>query len=206
MSFSLTDLRCGLEWRGTSLSTVFAQRRNVARPAFLAMLADVVRFNRLARSMLAGENTRGPEQERWLTCWPRAAGRRASWKSRLLIPLGSAIWSADPTTSRRYRPARSSSSSAATGCSARRPALLAHGHRRFAALRESILQPLRNQCRLHLRCGVTKLRRQQRGVELLTAGGPTMLTMSSSPRTATRPWPCWATRPPRSAVCSVPSA
>ena len=49
MSFSLTDLRCGLEWRGTSLSTVFAQRRNVARPAFLAMLADVVRFNRLAQ-------------------------------------------------------------------------------------------------------------------------------------------------------------
>ena len=48
MSFSLTDLRCGLEWRGTSLSTVFAQRRNAARPAFLAMLADVVRFNRLA--------------------------------------------------------------------------------------------------------------------------------------------------------------
>ena len=52
MSFSLSDLRCGLEWRGTSLSTVFAQRRNAARPAFLAMLADIVRFNRLARRLL----------------------------------------------------------------------------------------------------------------------------------------------------------
>ena len=55
MSFSLTDLRCGLEWRGTSLSTVFAQRRNALRPAFLAMLADVVRFNRLSRALLSGD-------------------------------------------------------------------------------------------------------------------------------------------------------
>ena len=53
MSFSLSDARSGLEWRGTSLSTVFAQRRNVARPAFLAMLADVARFNRLVQRLLA---------------------------------------------------------------------------------------------------------------------------------------------------------
>ena len=65
MSFSLTDLRCGLEWRGTSLSTVFAQRRNAVRPAFLAMLADVVRFNRLSRALsgrarLVGQPGRPP--------------------------------------------------------------------------------------------------------------------------------------------------
>ena len=39
---------------------------------------------------------------------------------------------------------------------------------------ESILQPLQKQGRLHVRTGVTKLRRQEQGVELLTAGGPTM--------------------------------
>jgi predicted NAD/FAD-binding protein len=49
MSFGVADRRTGLEWRGTSLSTVFAQRRNIARPSFLRMLADVGRFNRLAR-------------------------------------------------------------------------------------------------------------------------------------------------------------
>ena len=49
MSFSVTDARAGLEWRGTSLSTVFAQRRNLARPAFHRMLGDIGRFNRLAR-------------------------------------------------------------------------------------------------------------------------------------------------------------
>ena len=42
MSFSVADQRSGLEWRGTSPSTVFAQWRNVARPAFWRMLADIV--------------------------------------------------------------------------------------------------------------------------------------------------------------------
>lgn len=36
-----------LEWSGTSLDTVFAQRRNLLRPTFWRMLADIVRFNRL---------------------------------------------------------------------------------------------------------------------------------------------------------------
>lgn len=37
-----------LEWSGSSLATVFAQRRNLLRPGFWRMLADILRFNRLA--------------------------------------------------------------------------------------------------------------------------------------------------------------
>ena len=40
--------RRGLEWSGNDLNGVFAQRRNLLRPSFLHMLADIVRFNRLA--------------------------------------------------------------------------------------------------------------------------------------------------------------
>ena len=40
-----------LEWSGSSLNTVFAQRRNLVRPRFLAMLRDVLRFNRLATDL-----------------------------------------------------------------------------------------------------------------------------------------------------------
>jgi predicted NAD/FAD-binding protein len=36
-----------LEWSGSNLDTVFAQRGNLLRPRFLKMLADVVRFNAL---------------------------------------------------------------------------------------------------------------------------------------------------------------
>ncbi|MCX8520461.1 MAG: FAD-dependent oxidoreductase [Rhodoferax sp.] len=37
----------GLEWSGSNLDTVFAQRRNLLRPKFYKMLLDVLRFNRL---------------------------------------------------------------------------------------------------------------------------------------------------------------
>lgn len=36
-----------LEWSGTNLSTVFAQRGNLVNPRFLGMLRDLLRFNRL---------------------------------------------------------------------------------------------------------------------------------------------------------------
>ena len=36
-----------LEWSGSNLDTVFAQRSNLVRPRFLKMLADVLRFNAL---------------------------------------------------------------------------------------------------------------------------------------------------------------
>lgn len=37
-----------LEWSGSSLNTVFAQRRNLLNPRFIHMLREVLRFNRLA--------------------------------------------------------------------------------------------------------------------------------------------------------------
>ena len=36
-----------LEWSGSSLNTVFSQRRNIVNPRFLRMLRDVLRFNTL---------------------------------------------------------------------------------------------------------------------------------------------------------------
>ena len=46
MSFSLSLDDGKLEWNGDSLSTVFAQRKNMFSPRFLWMLKDVLRFNR----------------------------------------------------------------------------------------------------------------------------------------------------------------
>jgi len=61
MSFSVqTAASAGnpaLEWCGTSLDGVFAQRRNLLRPRFWRMLADVVRFNRMATALaLSGQD------------------------------------------------------------------------------------------------------------------------------------------------------
>ena len=53
MSFSVKvpQGRRMLEWSGSSLDTVFAQRRNLANPAFLRMLRDILRFNRQATGL-----------------------------------------------------------------------------------------------------------------------------------------------------------
>ncbi|WP_457418816.1 NAD(P)/FAD-dependent oxidoreductase [Roseateles sp. P5_E7] len=53
MSFSAQVPGDGIEWSGNNLSTVFAQRRNLARPAFWGMLADLLRFNRLCTALAA---------------------------------------------------------------------------------------------------------------------------------------------------------
>ncbi|BAL97826.1 NAD(P)/FAD-dependent oxidoreductase [Rubrivivax gelatinosus] len=51
MSFSVQAREHGLEWSGSDLNSVFAQRRNLLRPRFLKMLAEIVRFNRLATAI-----------------------------------------------------------------------------------------------------------------------------------------------------------
>ena len=53
MSFSVQVRGAGFEWSGCDLNAVFAQRRNLVRPAFWRMLAEIVRFNRLATDLAA---------------------------------------------------------------------------------------------------------------------------------------------------------
>ncbi|MBZ4157077.1 FAD-dependent oxidoreductase, partial [Escherichia fergusonii] len=57
-SFSVQARDAGLEWCGSSLDTVFAQRRNLLRPAFWGMLRELLRFNALAtRLAQIGQDT-----------------------------------------------------------------------------------------------------------------------------------------------------
>ena len=55
MSFSVRCDKSGLEYQGSSLNGLFAQRRNLVRPAFYRMLLDVLRFNRQALELLGSE-------------------------------------------------------------------------------------------------------------------------------------------------------
>lgn len=93
MSFSVRCDRTGIEWCGTSLDTVFAQRRNILRPSFLRMLRDVFRFNREAKELL----DLGVEAP---TLGALVRQRRYSreFVERYLVPMGAAIWSASPST------------------------------------------------------------------------------------------------------------
>ena len=46
MSFSVQSHGDGLEYSGSSLNTLFAQRRNLLRPRFYRMIRDILRFNK----------------------------------------------------------------------------------------------------------------------------------------------------------------
>ena len=53
--FSVRNDSKGLEYNGTTINTLFAQRRNILRPSFLAMVRDILRFNRAgATAAVAG--------------------------------------------------------------------------------------------------------------------------------------------------------
>jgi predicted NAD/FAD-binding protein len=93
MSFSYRNETTGLEYNGTSLDTLFAQRRNLLRPAFLRMLGEILRFNRRARSLLE----RGDES---LTLGEYLRRERYSglFVEAYLVPMGKAIWSASERT------------------------------------------------------------------------------------------------------------
>lgn len=88
MSFSVHDDRTGLEYNGHSLSTLFAQRRNLLRPSFYRMLADIARFNREARRLVA-ERDDETTVEQFLS----RHGYSQAFAEQYLFPMGAAIWS-----------------------------------------------------------------------------------------------------------------
>jgi predicted NAD/FAD-binding protein len=90
MSFSLRCERSGLEYNGTSLDTLFAQRRNLLRPAFLRMLLDILRFNTRCRELLE-RDADGLILEDYLA----AGGYSRAFIEQYVLPMGRAIWSAE---------------------------------------------------------------------------------------------------------------
>ncbi|HXV40119.1 MAG TPA: FAD-dependent oxidoreductase [Steroidobacteraceae bacterium] len=100
MSFSVRDEASGLEYNGTSLNALFAQRRNLLRPSFLGMVRDILRFNREAPRLLAAPGGELPLAE----LLERGRYGRA-FREHYVLPMGAAIWSTDPAAMLRF-PAR----------------------------------------------------------------------------------------------------
>lgn len=123
MSFSVRCDRTGLEYSGSSLNGLFAQRRNLVSPRFYRLLADILRFNRAGhrdgQRVAAAAGTPGstaathPAATRTAATHPAATrGSTASlpepmtvgkflregrysqvFCDRYLLPMGAAIWS-----------------------------------------------------------------------------------------------------------------
>ena len=106
MTMSVRCDGCGLEYSGgDGIRGVFAQPKNLANPAFLALLAQVTSFQRRARTLL--EFGTGIAIGADLTLGEfLAAGRSTPYfVQHFVIPLVSAVWSCPPDTALAY-PAR----------------------------------------------------------------------------------------------------
>jgi predicted NAD/FAD-binding protein len=91
MSFSVRCENTGLEYNGTSLNSLFAQRLNLFKPRFLKMIYDIIRFNKqtvglLENNLVSDEQTLGEfvEQHHY----------SKSFVNYYIVPMGAAIWSA----------------------------------------------------------------------------------------------------------------
>lgn len=87
MSFSVRNDAIDLEYNGHDLNTMFAQRRNFIRPAFLRMIKDILFFNRDVRTTAALDHD--------MTIGTYLTARKFSglFKDNYLLPMISAIWS-----------------------------------------------------------------------------------------------------------------
>ncbi|OYT92191.1 MAG: NAD/FAD-binding protein [Burkholderiales bacterium PBB3] len=80
-----------LEWSGSSLNTVFAQRRNLLNPRFLRMLRDVMRFNQLATD-IALRNAEG-ELMQPLAAFLDQHQLSTEFRDWYFLPMLGCIWS-----------------------------------------------------------------------------------------------------------------
>lgn len=87
MSFSVTNSQEGLEYSGTSLNTLFAQRRNLLRPSFWQMTREILRFNRKVKEAAAQQS--GITLGSFLL----QGGYSTMFCNNYLLPMVSAIWS-----------------------------------------------------------------------------------------------------------------
>jgi predicted NAD/FAD-binding protein len=165
MSFSVSCERSGLEWASHGASAFFAQRRNLLRPAFWRLLREKLRFDREAPALLAT-----PGEKATLGEWLCGRGYGQGFVDHYVVPMGAAIWSADPDEFLRFPAASFVRFFANHGLLALSPGVswrVVHGGSRSYV--EALAAPFRD--RIRTGCAVRALRRTRRAVELATADG-----------------------------------
>jgi predicted NAD/FAD-binding protein len=89
MSFSVQHLPTGLEYSGSSLNHLFAQRSNLFKPSFLRMLRQINRFNKESVRLLDDPRYADYSLRQYIKDFD--FGEDMLWK--YLVPMSSAVWS-----------------------------------------------------------------------------------------------------------------
>lgn len=98
MSFSVHHGASGVEWNGSSVTTLFAQRRNLLNLRHWRFLLQLNRFNKEAVAAL-NESQWG---EMTLAEYVNARGYGQDFLERYLVPMSSAVWSTPPDEMLRF--------------------------------------------------------------------------------------------------------
>ncbi len=166
MSFSVSSDLTGLEYRGTNINTLLARRTNLVRPSFIRMVSDIPRFNRAARALLDRDDI-----DLSLDEFLRREGFSRPFVDDYLIPLGAAIWSANPKEFSDFPAtslARFLEQHGLLSLGSRTPwRTVVGGAQRYV---EALTAPLRDQIRT--RCAVRAVERDDAGVLVRSDGCP----------------------------------
>jgi predicted NAD/FAD-binding protein len=98
MSFAVSLDNGALEYGGSTLRSLFAQKRNLFRPRFWSMLRDLRRFYRDAPAALSSTDTAASSLGDFLV----AQRFGAAFRDDHLLPMAAAIWSAPMATMLDY--------------------------------------------------------------------------------------------------------
>jgi len=91
MGFSVQHEKTGLEYSGSTINSLFAQRSNIFRPSFHRMVWEILRFNREAPLLL--ETSAAQISLRDYLAKERYSNE---FIDNFILPMGAAIWSAKP--------------------------------------------------------------------------------------------------------------
>ena len=91
MGFSVQHEKTGLEYSGSTLNSLFAQRSNLFRPSFHRMVREILRFNRESPRLLEA-NASSVSLKDYLSNEKYSQ----EFVDHFIIPMGAAIWSAKP--------------------------------------------------------------------------------------------------------------
>lgn len=168
MSFSVQHQLTGLEFSGSSLNHLFAQRRNLLRPRFWKMLWQINRFNREAVAALAATEF----ASHTLGQYVREKDYGADFLNFYLVPMSSAVWSTPPDRMLEF-PAltllRFFHNHGFLGMHTQHPWLtVTNGAKSYV---EKITAPFRQK--IHLSCAAAAVRREGSGVKVTDVSGHT---------------------------------
>ncbi len=89
MSFSVRNEATNLEYNGTTINSLFAQRSNFLKPSFFGMITDILRFNKESLALLETGD------EISLGDYLAKNHYKPIFINNYIVPMGAAIWSTD---------------------------------------------------------------------------------------------------------------